>query len=76
MTKFRCLRNFRFAGHGDFRVGEILELNDAQARELVALGDAVEPVDPKDRKRIVVGEKRIKWKRPADQKPFATDWHR
>jgi hypothetical protein len=63
VTTFRCLRNFYFAGRGDCRVGELLELNDDQARELVALGG---PVSAKDCRRVVAGPNRIEWESPAD----------
>lgn len=68
-TLFRALRNFYLSGHGDCRIGELLELDDNQARELVALGDTVEPVSAKDRRRVVIGRGRVEWEAPKETPP-------
>lgn len=72
MTKFISLRNFWCASHGDVRLGDVLDLTDAEARVLVALGDTVEPVAAEDRKRIVTGSPRIQWETtPKEKRGFA-----
>jgi len=59
MTKFRAVRSFVFAGR-DVAVGEVLLLDDDQARELVELGGTIEPVEPRDKGRVVT-RPRLEW---------------
>lgn len=64
MTQFRALRDFLRRPGEDVRAGEVLELDDAEAALLVALGDTVEPTNPADRARIN-STPRIEWELPA-----------
>ncbi len=65
-TRFRALRNFLFAGR-DVRAGEELELDDGQVRELIWMHGTIEPVDARDRARVLEQSK-IGWQTPEDSK--------
>ena len=65
-TRFLALRNFLFAGR-DVRAGEVLELDDDQARELIWMRGTIEPVDARDRARVLE-RSMIEWQAPEDAK--------
>jgi len=60
MTKFRALRNFLRRPGVDVTAGDVLELDDAEAALFVSMPGSVEPVDTRDRSRIVQVE-RVTW---------------
>jgi hypothetical protein len=65
MTRFRALRNFLLRPGVDVVAGDMLELDDAEAMLFVSMPGTVEPVDKRDRHRVVSAP-RIMWESPAD----------
>ena len=57
-TRFRALRNFLRPPGVDVVVGDVLELDDEEAALFVSMAGTIEPVDARDRQRVVCAEPR------------------
>jgi len=64
-ARFVALRNFLRRPGEHVLSGDVLELDDAEAALFVSMPGTVEPVDKRDRSRIVSTE-RVTWDAPAD----------
>ena len=62
-TKFRCLRRFRAWGV-DYAEGQVVELTDDQARELIWMPGTIEPADKADCRRVVPACPGVTWGAP------------
>lgn len=69
-TKFRAVRNFLRRPGEDVTTGTMLELDDREAAELVALR-AVEPLEARDRKRVIQHDG-VTWAKVAEAPPLET----
>lgn len=68
-TKFRATRNFLRRPGETVMAGDVLDLDDAEAMLLVALG-CVLPTEKRDQKRVIQHE-RVEWQPAAECAPLA-----
>lgn len=70
MTRFKAIRNFLRRPGETVMAGDVLTLDDTEASLLVNLR-CVEPIDARDRKRVVSGNDAVQWQLVAQAEPIA-----